>query len=89
MVLFWSHELSSCHSAAIWLNSLAWARENPGKTPYKNPAAKQTLAAFQEATGGEMLCHKICGRRFETLEEHAAFVQHGGCEKLLDVLAAA
>ena len=74
--------------AAIWVNSLAWVRENPDKSPYKNPAARKTLAAFQEATGGELRCSEICGRRFETLEEHTAFIKKGGCGKLLEVLTA-
>lgn len=74
--------------AAVWMNSLAWARENPEKTPYDNPAAKKTLAAFQEATGGELRCRELCGRRFETVEEHTMFIENGGCGKLMAVLTA-
>ncbi|MCO6476944.1 MAG: C-GCAxxG-C-C family protein [Phaeodactylibacter sp.] len=73
-------------AAAIWMKSLAWARENPGQMAFTNPEAKAVLEAFTEAMGPEMECHKICGRRFETVEEHTAFVRDGGCEEVMEVL---
>jgi hypothetical protein len=42
---------------------------------------------FCEATDSEMLCHKICGQRFETSDDHTEFIKDGGCDKLIDVLA--
>ena len=73
-------------SAAIWMNMLAWCKENPGKSSYSHPLAKKTLEAFRTATDNEMLCQKITGRSFQTIEEHTEYVQQGGCEKLMDVL---
>ena len=76
-------------AAAIWMKTLAWCREHPGKTPpyFKNQRAKNLLRAFREATGSEMLCQKITGRRFKTVGEHAEFVKNGGCAGLIDLLA--
>lgn len=74
-------------SAAMWINTLGWSREHPGKFAFTNPSAKKTLEAFRKATDGEFLCPKICGRRFETLEEHTEFVKNGGCKKLMEALA--
>ena len=40
-----------------------------------------------EETNYEMECHKICGKRFTTIDENTEFIKNGGCEKLIDVLA--
>jgi len=37
-------------------------------------------------TGGEMSCRKITGRSFETVNDHAAFIEKGGCAELIDAL---
>lgn len=73
-------------SAAIWMNSMAWGRENPDKSPYGNAYAKETLKKFLEETGGEMLCPKLAGRRFNNVEEHTDFVKNGGCRRLIEML---
>ena len=75
--------------AAIWMNTLAWAREQPGKLSYTmiNPKAEKTLAAFFDVTDYEFLCDKISGQSFKTIDEHTEFIKNGGCEKLIDTLA--
>ncbi len=75
--------------AVLWLDSLAWCREHPGKSPsfFKNADANRTLEAFYGETDSEILCHKIAGQRFETNGEHTEFMNNGGCDTLLDVLA--
>ncbi len=76
-------------SAAIWMKTLDWCRKNPGKTPplFNNPNAKKLLKAFYEATDAEILCNKISGQRFKTIDDHTAFMKKGGCENLINVLA--
>lgn len=74
-------------SAAVWMKSLAWCRNNPGKSAYKNPEAKKMLKAFFSANGSEMLCHQISGQRFQTIDDHTAFIKNGGCGKLINALA--
>jgi hypothetical protein len=75
--------------AAIWMRTLAWCKEHPGKTPpyFNSPNTKNTLKAFAEATGSEFLCHRITGQRFKTIGEHTEFIKSGGCDKLIQVLA--
>lgn len=73
--------------AAIWKNTLAWCRENPGESGYGNPNAKEILNAFYSATGSEILCPKISGQNFTTIAEHSEFIINGGCNKLIGVLA--
>lgn len=74
-------------SAAIWMNSLAWCRKNPGKSAYNNPYAKKTLKTFFNANGSEMLCHKLSGQCFKTIDDHTEFIKNGGCEMLINILA--
>lgn len=74
-------------SAAIWKNSLVWSRTHPGKSTWSNRNAKDTLKAFNIETDSEMLCYKICGQRFETIEDHSDFIKNGGCRRLINVLA--
>lgn len=84
-----SGEACGALAAAIWLKSLRWCRENPGKRPpmFNNPIAKELVKRFQAVTESGMLCHKITGQHFATIEEHSTFINAGGCDKLLDVLA--
>ena len=74
-------------SAAIWMNTLAWCRKHPGKSANPNPNATNTLKAFYEVTDSEILCHKICGQCFKTIDDHTEFIKNGGCKKLINVLA--
>ncbi len=75
-------------AAAVWMNALTYHRNNPGKPAPYDPESNNTLKVFYEETGYEMMCDKICGRHFTTLEEHTEFVRKGGCKKLIGVLAA-
>ena len=78
-------------ATAVWLKSLAWNKENPNASPkgMYNAQAKAILSTFYKETGSEMLCSKICGRHFNSIEEHAEFVKNGGCSKLIELLAQA
>jgi hypothetical protein len=75
--------------AAIWIKTLSWCREHPGKTPpfFANQGVKSTLKAFDDAMGSAMLCQQITGRRFSSVAEHTEFIQDGGCDILIDLLA--
>lgn len=73
-------------SAAIWLSSLKWCRENPGKSGYENPNSEEILKTFYHETDSEVLCYRISGKRFKTIDEHTQYIKNGGCEKLINVL---
>ncbi len=75
--------------AAVWMKTLALCRklDNPKKMVYQNREAKQVVKAFLNETGSKILCHEICGRRFDTLDEHTDYIQNGGCEKLVNAMA--
>ena len=74
-------------AAAVWKNALIHNKKNTGKSANYDPNTDFTLNAFYEETDYEMQCDKICGRRFETVEEHTEFLKNGGCKKLMEVLA--
>jgi hypothetical protein len=77
--------------AAIWMKSLFWCKDNPGKSPpfFNNSNVANIFKEFYSATHSEILCHKICGRYFESIDDHSEFVKNGGCCKLINVLARA
>jgi C_GCAxxG_C_C family probable redox protein len=85
-----SGEACGALSAAIWLSTLRWCQEHPGKTPpmFNNPIAKKYLNAFRAETKSCMLCSEITGQQFETINNHSEYVEKGGCKKLIHLLAA-
>jgi hypothetical protein len=75
-------------AAAIWMNTLTWCKNHPGETPpLFKPDKSDLLKAFYSATNSEILCQKISGQSFKTIDEHTAFIQKGGCDKLIHTLA--
>ncbi|MEL0455720.1 C-GCAxxG-C-C family protein [Flavobacteriaceae bacterium SZ-1-7] len=74
--------------AAIWLKSLKWCREVPKKTSMSNPYSKKTLDAFYKAFGTKVLCSKLTGTTFKTMQDHTNYIQNGGCNALIEILAA-
>lgn len=74
-------------SVAIWLDAKAWSLKNPGKSTYSIRSTKPIVKVFREMTGGEMLCHKICGRHFSNLSDHAQYMDNKGCEDIINTLA--
>ena len=74
-------------SAAIWMKTLAWNREHSKKSSFSNPDATKTFNAFEEVTDSEILCHKISGKRFKSIDDHTEFIKNGGCERLITVLS--
>jgi len=76
-------------SAAIWKRMLDWCREHPDKDPpyFNNKTANKILKAFKSETNGKMHCSDICGRKFEDLGEHTAYLDTGGCKNLIALLA--
>ena len=76
-------------AAAIWMNSLNRVRNKSFKYSLSDPVTEKILNRFYETTDYEMECQKICKKKFETVKEHTEFVENGGCDKLIKVLAEA
>ncbi len=58
------------------------------KTLFKNPKAVDAIERFVKAADYEFECEKIVGRKFESVDDHAAYLHGGGCSKIIEVLAA-
>ncbi len=76
-------------SAAIWMKTLEWSRKNPGKSAFPVPNSINTMRAFYSVAGDEMLCSKLCGKKFNSIDEHTEFIKNGGCGELIEALARA
>ena len=76
-------------SAAIWYKMLDWNKRNPGQTPsfFNNQDGKTAFRTFYIQTDSEMLCSRITGKDFKSIDEHTEYIRSGGCGKLIDALA--
>jgi len=74
--------------AAIWLIGLRGQEQ--GLSNKEITAQISTLMEqFLQLSGHAYECSEIVERQFQGVEDHAAHLQRGGCEQLLDELAAA
>lgn len=74
--------------AAIWIIGMNSIKEGAGKIDFMNPKATDAIGRFIKCTDFEFECSKIVGRRFEDVDDHAAYVRGGGCSKIIEALAA-
>jgi len=73
--------------AAIWVMAMNTTSEQGGKVDYKDPRALEVIDRFMKCTDYKIECSEIVGRKFENVEDHAAFINDGGCSKIIEVLA--
>lgn len=76
-------------SAAIWMKSLQWCREETKKSPLKNSGSKKILNTFYHTTDSKILCSDITGEQFANINNHTKFIKKGGCARLINTLAEA
>lgn len=74
-------------AAAIWMNTLARVKKQKYKYSLSDKDLNKIVEVFHEETGYKMECSKICGRKFNTINEHSEFLKDGGCGKLINALA--
>lgn len=73
--------------AAIWIFGMRSIREGAGKIDYKDPGALEIVNTFLKCTNYEFECSAIVGRKFESVDDHAAYLGGGGCAKLIETLS--
>lgn len=76
-------------AAAIWKTILELVKADKWKSTLQDPDSNKVLNRFFEASNYKIECHEICGKRFNSMEEHTDFINSGGCENLIEVLAQA
>lgn len=77
----------SALATAIWLKSISDEEEVPIKKSLANPHLKKIETKFLETTGKEKLCRTITGKEFKGPADHTEYIQNGGCEKIITMLA--
>ena len=70
-------------AAAIWYDALLYYRNQTGKKMYDMERGSKVLDKFYKASDYEILCSKLCGKLFTSIDEHSQHVCSGGCEKLI------
>jgi len=74
--------------AAIWIIGMESVKDGRGRIDFKNPRAIDAIDRFMACTDDAFECSAIVGRQFTNTEDHAGYLQGGGCSKLIEVLAA-
>ena len=74
--------------AAIWLIEMNRVEEGTGKVEFNSPEATEAIDRFLQSSDGEFECVKIVGRKFESVNDHAAYLRAGGCARIIEALAA-
>jgi hypothetical protein len=74
--------------AALWLRNAECLDTDDGKVSFNDPANQATIDRFLQYTDYQFRCAEIVGREFESVADHAAYVDGGGCEELIEHLSA-
>ncbi len=73
----------------VWKLTLDWMRDKPDKQVpmFRFKELSEQIDLFKERFGQDLRCEAICGKRFENAQEHSAFLEEGGCAKLIESLS--
>jgi hypothetical protein len=74
--------------AAIWILSMKGGMDKVGNPGYDFPETMAVMDTFMKITGDEFECSRIVGRKFESVDEHAAYIAAGDCSNIIEALAA-
>jgi len=73
--------------AAVWINAMKSSEENEGKVEFKDPRGLAVVEEFVKISDYKFECKDIVGRKFESVQDHADYIQNGGCSEILEILA--
>ena len=74
-------------AAAIWKITLEKSKNREWKYTIPDPDSANLIEQFKKTTANEVLCAKICQRKFNNLQEHSEYIKNGGCKDIMNVLA--
>jgi hypothetical protein len=78
--------------AAIWLMGMKLQQEADIKNLWNdesfNSKFNDLVERFLANSDYEFECADIVGRKFNNFEDHASFINEGGCSKIIEALAA-
>ena len=73
--------------AAIWIIEMNRVKKGTGKVEFNSPEATEAIDRFMQSSDCEFECSKIVGRKFESVNDHAAYLRAGGCARIIEALA--
>jgi hypothetical protein len=73
-------------AAALWYDALLFYRKNPGKKMYDLTRGDRIVNKFYTASDYEILCSKLAGKTFVSIDDHSTHLCNGGCAKLIRTL---
>ncbi len=73
--------------AAIWLIGMRNLKDEAFKMKLKDPTALEIVEKFIKSAEYRFECSEIVGRKFENIDDHAAFLRDGGCSGIIETLA--
>jgi hypothetical protein len=73
--------------AAIWIISMENAKASGGKPGFADPLALAVVERYLAASDYEFECARVVSRQFENATDHAAYLQAGGCAKIIQALS--
>ena len=72
--------------AAIWVLGMNGRKEGLGNKAI-NSQISDLIDKFIKTADYELECSEIVGRKFESIEDHSAYLRDGRCSKIIDMLA--
>lgn len=73
--------------AVLWFHTMNRLKDGDGKIEFKGEEDLALIERFLKISGFEIECSEIIGRKFESVEDHASFVEGGGCAKIINAMA--
>ena len=73
-------------AAAIWYDALLYYRGQTTKKMYSMESSTKIIEKFYKVSDYEILCGKLTGKTFSSLDEHSEHICNGGCAKLINAL---
>jgi len=74
--------------AAIWLISLKEAEAGALKLNLASPTGQAAIERYLAAADYQYECAAVVGRQFSDVHDHATYLRGGGCEQIIEALAA-
>lgn len=71
----------------VWLNKLRNANAGNTQVEMVDPEAQRVFEAFLTYSDDGIECQEIVGRKFGQVGEHTAYLQAGGCARIIEGLA--
>lgn len=77
---------------AVWLHALQSQEHHPELDLWKDKQFgalfESLVEAFLQGSDYEFECEHIVGRKFESIQDHADYLEEGGCQNIIQALAA-